>query len=69
MKLNIKSKLFGNLLSDGSFKYLLLPSANLSQFLNVKKVDLNNHPIWTGRRSKEQTEISAFIDRYNKKKG
>nr|YP_009549865.1 ribosomal protein L31 [Cladosiphon okamuranus]AYW52579.1 ribosomal protein L31 [Cladosiphon okamuranus] len=69
MRSNIKSKLFGNLLSDGSFKFLLLGSANLSQSLKVKRVDPNNHSVWTGQRSKEQTEIFAFIDRFNKKKG
>lgn len=66
MKLNIKSKLFGSVLSDGSFKFLPLSAYNFQQALKVKNIDIFNHPVWTGRRPKEQTEISTFIGRFNR---
>ena len=66
MKSNIKSKLIGNLLSDGSVSILPVFSFNSRGGLNAKNADILNHPIWTGRRPKEQTEISAFIGRFNK---
>ena len=67
MKFNIKSKLFGYVSSDGSFNALLIPGYNLQKSLYVKNIDTINHSIWTGRRPKEQTEISAFINRFIKK--
>ena len=67
MKSNIKSKLFGSLLSDGSARILSVPGYSLQDplSLGVKDVDILNHPVWTGRRPKEQTEISAFIGRFD----
>nr|YP_448674.1 ribosomal protein L31 [Desmarestia viridis]AAS79060.1 ribosomal protein L31 [Desmarestia viridis] len=66
MKLIIKSKLLGNTLSDGSFIFLPVPSYYSSCDLNPKKLDAINHPVWTGKRPKEQTEIAAFVDRFKK---
>lgn len=66
MKSCVKSKLFGSILSDGSFRFLSLPSYFSQQALNVKNIDNLNHPVWTGKRSKEQTEISTFIERMRK---
>lgn len=63
MKAYIKSKLFGGVLSDGSFLFLPRSSHNGQKALTTKGVDLLNHPVWTGRKPKEQTEISAFIGR------
>ena len=62
MKNNSKSKLFGNILSDGSFRFVSIKNAQES--LPIKSVDLINHSVWTGRRPKKQTEISAFIGRF-----
>lgn len=61
MKTYINTKLFGNVLSDGSFIFMSSAGYNYKQSLNV---DILNHPVWTGRRPKEQTEISAFISRF-----
>lgn len=66
MKSCVKSKLFGSILSDGSFRFLLLPSYFSQQSLNFKNIDNLNHPVWTGKRPKEQTEISTFIGRLHK---
>lgn len=63
----MKSKLFGDILSDGSFRLLLLRNPYLQQSLKYKSVDTLNHPVWTGQRPKEQTEISVFIGRLTKK--
>ena len=62
MKNNSKSKLFGTILSDGSFRFISINKAQGS--LPIKRVDLINHSVWTGRRPKKQTEISAFIGRF-----
>nr|YP_009092635.1 ribosomal protein L31 [Colpomenia peregrina]AIR12199.1 ribosomal protein L31 [Colpomenia peregrina]WVH38402.1 ribosomal protein L31 [Colpomenia sinuosa] len=66
MQLTNKSKLFGNILSDGSLVFRTLSSYQSQRFLNSKKIDLLNHPVWTGKRPSEQTEISSFINRLNK---
>lgn len=66
MKLQTKSKLFGNIFSDGSFLFLQIPSYYSKWELNPKKLDAINHPVWTGKRPKEQTEISTFVDRFHK---
>nr|YP_010118808.1 ribosomal protein L31 [Laminaria solidungula]QQY85023.1 ribosomal protein L31 [Laminaria solidungula] len=66
MKLTVKSKTFGNVLSDGSFSFLTLPSHFSQKELNCKSLDLNNHPVWTGKRPKEQTEISLFVGKFAK---
>jgi len=68
MKSNIKSKLFGSILSDGSFKFLPLSAYNSQHDLKIKNIDVFSHPAWTGRRPKEQTEISIFINRFNNNK-
>lgn len=68
MRSHIKYKFFGGILSDGSFSFFSLPGYISQQSLKVKGVDILNHSVWTGRRPKEQTEISAFIGRFNKKK-
>nr|AZJ13594.1 ribosomal protein L31 [Endarachne binghamiae] len=62
-----KSKLFGNVLSDGSLIFIVLPGFQSKRILNAKKIDLLSHPVWTGKRSKEQTEISSFIGRLKSK--
>nr|YP_011007895.1 ribosomal protein L31 [Agarum clathratum]WBP69726.1 ribosomal protein L31 [Agarum clathratum] len=66
MKLAIKNKTFGSVLSDGSFNFLILPSHSSQTELNCKSLDLNNHPVWTGKRPKEQTEISLFVGKFTK---
>nr|YP_009073541.1 ribosomal protein L31 [Scytosiphon lomentaria]AIQ78546.1 ribosomal protein L31 [Scytosiphon lomentaria]WBP70285.1 ribosomal protein L31 [Scytosiphon lomentaria] len=66
MKFYKNSKTFGNILSDGSFTFLILPSFNSQKSLNSKKIDLLSHPVWTGKRPVEQTEISSFINRLKK---
>nr|QWK44476.1 ribosomal protein L31 [Cymathaere triplicata] len=66
MKLTVKSKTFGSILSDGSFSFLTLPSNFSQKELNCKTLDLNTHPVWTGKRPKEQTEISLFIGKFTK---
>nr|YP_009228505.1 ribosomal protein L31 [Saccharina sculpera]ALI31117.1 ribosomal protein L31 [Saccharina sculpera] len=66
MKLIVKAKTFGSVLSDGSFSFLDLPSHFSQTELNCKTLDLNNHPVWTGKRPKEQTEISLFVDKFTK---
>ncbi|CAM9135322.1 unnamed protein product [Ectocarpus fasciculatus] len=66
MQARVKSKLFGSILSDGSFRFLQLPSYQVQLSLNYNKIDNLNHPVWTGKRPKEQTEISLFIGRLNK---
>nr|YP_009072566.1 ribosomal protein L31 [Petalonia fascia]AIQ78506.1 ribosomal protein L31 [Petalonia fascia] len=63
----MNSKLFGNILSDGSLTFLTLPGFQSQKMLNTKKIDLLTHPIWTGKRVKEQTEISGFIGRLKSK--
>nr|YP_009454569.1 ribosomal protein L31 [Endarachne binghamiae]AUG32989.1 ribosomal protein L31 [Endarachne binghamiae] len=62
-----KSKLFANVLSDGSLIFLILPGFESKRILNAKKIDLLSHPVWTGKRSKDQTEISSFIGRLKSK--
>nr|YP_011007930.1 ribosomal protein L31 [Aureophycus aleuticus]WBP69761.1 ribosomal protein L31 [Aureophycus aleuticus] len=64
MKFPVKSKIFGNTLSDGSFNFLILSSYASQQELDCKSIDLNNHPVWTGKRPKEQTEISLFVGKF-----
>lgn len=66
MKLTIKTKTFGSVLSDGSFYFLTLPSCFSQKELSYKSLDLNNHPVWTGKRPKEQTEISLFVEKFTK---
>nr|WBP69866.1 ribosomal protein L31 [Costaria costata] len=66
MKWAIKKKKFGSVLSDGSFNFLVLPSYLSQKELNYKPLDLNNHPVWTGKRPKEQTEISLFVGKFTK---
>jgi len=66
MKLQIKVKLFGNILCDGSFIFLPVPAYSSKLELNPKILDAINHPVWTGRRPKEQTEIATFVDRLHK---
>nr|UAX20298.1 ribosomal protein L31 [Alaria esculenta]UAX20336.1 ribosomal protein L31 [Alaria esculenta]UXD06526.1 ribosomal protein L31 [Alaria esculenta]UXD06564.1 ribosomal protein L31 [Alaria esculenta]UXD06602.1 ribosomal protein L31 [Alaria esculenta] len=66
MKSGLKSKTFGNILSDGSFNFLSLPSYSSPKELHCKSSDLNNHPVWTGKRPKEQTEISLFVGKFTK---
>nr|AIZ57638.1 ribosomal protein L31 [Saccharina sp. ye-G]AJE26502.1 ribosomal protein L31 [Saccharina sp. ye-F] len=66
MKSITKAKTFGSLLSDGSFNFLELPSHFYQKELNCKSLDLNNHPAWTGKRAKEQTEISLFVGKFMK---
>nr|QWK44706.1 ribosomal protein L31 [Lessonia variegata] len=66
MKLIAKSKILGSMLSDGSFNFLMAPSYFSLEELNCKSLDLNNHPAWTGKRPKEQTEISLFVGKLTK---
>ena len=63
----IRSNIFGNILSDGSFCFLSLSNPYLKQSLNYKNLDILNHSIWTGQRPEKQTEISVFINRLKKK--
>ncbi|CAN0439133.1 unnamed protein product [Pylaiella littoralis] len=63
----IKYNIFGNVLSDGSFHFCLLTNSYLKESLNYKSVDILNHPVWTGKRQKEQSEISLFIGRLTSK--
>ena len=66
MKRYNKTKLFGNIVSDGSLFFINLPGYQSQKILNSNKVDLLNHSVWTGKKLKEQTEISSFINRFNK---
>lgn len=69
MKKNlIKSNLFGNVLSNGSFCFLSLSNPYLKQSLNYKNLDILNHSVWTGQRPEKQTEISVFINSIKKNK-
>lgn len=63
MKNTIKKNLFGDILSDGSFRFVL--KKNPQKFFVIKKVDPINHSVWTGRKPEKQTEISAFIGRFS----
>nr|YP_009641840.1 ribosomal protein L31 [Nereocystis luetkeana]QBZ73662.1 ribosomal protein L31 [Nereocystis luetkeana] len=67
MKLLLKSKTLGSVFSDGSLSFLILPSYFSQKDLGSKNLDLNNHPVWTGKRPKEQTEISLFVGKFGKK--
>nr|YP_011007965.1 ribosomal protein L31 [Chorda asiatica]QWK44438.1 ribosomal protein L31 [Chorda asiatica]WBP69796.1 ribosomal protein L31 [Chorda asiatica] len=66
MKLTTKSRFFGSILSDGSFRFLISPSCYSQQHFNCKNLDGLNHPIWTGKRPKEQNEISSFVNKFSK---
>nr|YP_010156477.1 ribosomal protein L31 [Laminaria rodriguezii]QQY84986.1 ribosomal protein L31 [Laminaria rodriguezii] len=66
MKLAVKTKIFGSVLSDGSFSFIIMPSYFSQKELSYKSLDLNNHPVWTGKRPKEQTEISLFVGKFTK---
>nr|YP_010445213.1 ribosomal protein L31 [Macrocystis pyrifera]UTJ90714.1 ribosomal protein L31 [Macrocystis pyrifera]WJW71323.1 ribosomal protein L31 [Macrocystis pyrifera] len=66
MKLLLKSKTFGSVLSDGSFSFLRLSSHFSQKELNCKSLDINNHTVWTGKRTKNQTEISLFVGKFTK---
>nr|QWK44935.1 ribosomal protein L31 [Pseudochorda nagaii] len=68
MKSSVKSKLFGGLVSDGSFSFLVLPCHTTRSEFYCTSLDIVNHPVWTGRRAKEQTEIASFIGRFTKVK-
>ena len=68
MKFNfkVKSKLSGSISSDGSFNLSYIPGYSLQRNLECKTLDLLNHPVWTGKRIKDQTEITSFINRFHK---
>nr|YP_011008245.1 ribosomal protein L31 [Halosiphon tomentosus]WBP70146.1 ribosomal protein L31 [Halosiphon tomentosus] len=66
MKLHIRSKLTGALLSDGSLRFLSSPGYSPQWSINSKNLDIINHPVWTGKRPKEQTEIATFVERLHK---
>ena len=53
-------------MSDGSFFFLPIPAHYYMWELIPKKLDAINHPVWTGKRPKEQTEIAMFVDRFKK---
>nr|BBN45130.1 ribosomal protein L31 [Ecklonia radicosa] len=66
MKLPLQLKIFGNILSDGSFNFLTMSRHCLTKELNNKSLDLINHSVWTGKRPNEQTEISSFVGKFTK---
>nr|YP_011008035.1 ribosomal protein L31 [Cutleria multifida]WBP69901.1 ribosomal protein L31 [Cutleria multifida] len=66
MKSYNKLKLIGNVLSDGSLNILLVPRFVSGCETNSNVLDIHNHIVWTGKRTKEQTEISIFVDRFRK---
>nr|YP_009330439.1 ribosomal protein L31 [Coccophora langsdorfii]ANS72211.1 ribosomal protein L31 [Coccophora langsdorfii] len=63
MKLKIKRKLLGCILSDGSFRFTYESDV---LFKTTRHLDIVNHFVWTGKGPKEQTEVANFVVRLNK---
>ncbi len=66
MKLKVKRKLLGNILSDGSFCFAYGDEVSPEVFKSITSLDVVNHFVWTGKGPKEQTEIASFVLRFNK---
>ena len=66
MKLKVKRKLLGNILSDGSFRFTYESDVLPEIFKTISHLDIINHSVWTGKGPKEQTEIASFVVRFNK---
>nr|YP_011008384.1 ribosomal protein L31 [Sporochnus bolleanus]WBP70355.1 ribosomal protein L31 [Sporochnus bolleanus] len=66
MRLSVKSKVFGSVLSDGSLRFLDLPVYSHRGNYSCQNIDIINHPVWAGTRPKAQTEIARFVGRFKK---
>nr|YP_010485609.1 ribosomal protein L31 [Sargassum confusum]AZJ16139.1 ribosomal protein L31 [Sargassum confusum]UVW81681.1 ribosomal protein L31 [Sargassum confusum] len=66
MRIKVKQKLLGNMLSDGSFNFVYVDDISPKLFKTITGLDIANHFVWTGKGPKEQTEITSFIVRFNK---
>nr|YP_009364860.1 ribosomal protein L31 [Fucus distichus]ARI50048.1 ribosomal protein L31 [Fucus distichus] len=66
MKSQLKFKLFGSILSNGSSRFMYLPGYSYTWVKSRNNLDLLNHFIWAGKRVKEQTDITSFVDRFRK---
>nr|YP_010372571.1 ribosomal protein L31 [Myagropsis myagroides]UPE50208.1 ribosomal protein L31 [Myagropsis myagroides] len=66
MKLKVKRRLLGNILSDGSFRFAYEDDILPKLFKTKTYLDIANHFVWTGKGPKEQTEITSFVVRFNK---
>ena len=64
--MRFKSNLTGSILSDGSSQFVY-KLGHLSKWCSQdNNIDVINHFIWSGKRVKEQTDITSFIKRFNK---
>nr|YP_009049455.1 ribosomal protein L31 [Sargassum muticum]YP_010381332.1 ribosomal protein L31 [Sargassum kjellmanianum]AIE46252.1 ribosomal protein L31 [Sargassum muticum]UDH59717.1 ribosomal protein L31 [Sargassum kjellmanianum]UQV81250.1 ribosomal protein L31 [Sargassum muticum] len=68
MRIKVKQKLLGNILSDGSFNFVYVDDISPKLFKIITGLDIANHFVWTGKGPKEQTEITSFIARFNKRR-
>nr|YP_009049418.1 ribosomal protein L31 [Sargassum horneri]AIE46215.1 ribosomal protein L31 [Sargassum horneri]AWW89676.1 ribosomal protein L31 [Sargassum horneri]AWW89713.1 ribosomal protein L31 [Sargassum horneri]AWW89750.1 ribosomal protein L31 [Sargassum horneri]AWW89787.1 ribosomal protein L31 [Sargassum horneri] len=66
MRIKVKQKLLGHILSDGSFHFVYNADILPELFKTITNLDISNHSVWTGRGPKEQTEVTSFIVRFNK---
>nr|YP_009992173.1 ribosomal protein L31 [Sargassum patens]QNN85670.1 ribosomal protein L31 [Sargassum patens] len=65
MRVKVKRKVSGNILSDGSFCFAYKDNI-LPELFKTITLDITNHFVWTGKGPKEQTEITSFVVRFNK---
>nr|YP_009050527.1 ribosomal protein L31 [Sargassum fusiforme]AIG23796.1 ribosomal protein L31 [Sargassum fusiforme]QJC59501.1 ribosomal protein L31 [Sargassum fusiforme] len=66
MRIKVKQKLLGTILSDGSFHFVVDDNILPKLFKTMTDLDPANHFVWTGKGPKEQTEITSFILRFNR---
>nr|UNI92484.1 ribosomal protein L31 [Silvetia siliquosa] len=66
MKSQLKFKLFGSILSNGSSRFIYVPGYSHLWVKSRNNLDLLNHFIWAGKRVKEQTDITSFVDRFRR---
>nr|AMJ17064.1 ribosomal protein L31 [Sargassum ilicifolium] len=65
MRIKVKQNLLGHILSDGSFRFAYEDNI-LPKLFKIITLDIANHFVWTGKGPKEQTEITSFVERFNK---
>ncbi|CAN0173876.1 unnamed protein product [Ascophyllum nodosum] len=66
MESQLKFKLFGSILSNGSSRFMYMPGYSHLWVKSGNNSDLLNHFIWAGERVKEQTDLTSFVDRFRK---